>query len=76
MKNFYQPILAVIVIAATISFLILLLLHVIPPENKDAVMLSLGALLTAFGTVIGYYFGSSKSSADKNEVLKGFNKMP
>jgi hypothetical protein len=40
-----------------------------PAENKDAIMLSLGALLAAFATVTGYFFGSSKGSADKNDAL-------
>ena len=28
-----------------------------------------GALIGAFGTVVGYFYGSSKGSADKNEML-------
>ena len=32
--------------------------------------LIIGALLTAFGAVVNYFFGSSKGSADKNQLLK------
>lgn len=38
--------------------------------NREAVNLCIGALLSAFGTVVGYFYGSSKGSAEKNEMLK------
>ena len=73
--NRYLPhyILAAVVILATAGFLLLLVYHPVPAENKDAVMLALGALFSAFGTVIGYFFGSSKGSADKTDVLADLN---
>jgi len=40
---------------------------------NDALMLIIGALIGAFSTVVGYFYGSSKSSADKTELL---NKTP
>lgn len=33
------------------------------------VQLEIGALIGAFGTVVGYFFGSSKGSADKNKII-------
>jgi hypothetical protein len=47
----------------------LLAAHAIPPDNKDIVNIAIGALMTMAGTVVNYFFGSSKSSADKNELL-------
>lgn len=38
-------------------------------KYDDAVMLIIGALIGAFSTVVGYFFGSSKGSADKTELL-------
>jgi hypothetical protein len=38
-------------------------------KYDDAVMLIIGALISAFSTVIGYFFGSSKGSADKTELM-------
>lgn len=38
-------------------------------KYNDAVMLIIGALIGAFTTVVGYFFGSSKGSADKTELL-------
>lgn len=37
-------------------------------KNLDA-QLEIGALLAAFGAVVGYFYGSSKGSSDKNEML-------
>ena len=42
-------------------------------EYNDALMLIIGALIGAFSTVVGYFYGSSKGSSDKTELL---NKTP
>lgn len=62
-------VLASVIIASVVSFLILLTLKETPTGNKDPLMMALGALLAAFGTVVGYFFGSSKGSADKTDTL-------
>lgn len=50
--------------------LIGLLLYVpIPADNKDIVNISLGTLLGSMVTIVGYFFGSSKGSAEKTELL-------
>lgn len=38
-------------------------------DQTGALFMLLGTLSTAFGMVVGYFFGSSKSSADKNEQI-------
>ena len=68
-KNVELYILASIIIVATAGFLIMLGLREMPAGNKDAIMMALGALLAAFGTVVGYFFGSSKGSAEKTDAL-------
>ena len=40
-------------------------------ENMDLLNLVVGALLTSFATVVGYFYGSSAGSAAKNEMLTG-----
>jgi hypothetical protein len=62
-------ILGVIIVVAVVWILALLTVRPMPIENKDALMLALGTLLAAFGTVVGYFYGSSKGSADKNDAL-------
>jgi len=40
-----------------------------PDGVKDVVMFLLGALTTSVITVVGFFFNSSQSSAEKNEML-------
>lgn len=46
---------------------------VLPAENKDIGLLVIGALVAKFGDVVNYFFGSSKGSADKTELMNGNN---
>lgn len=39
--------------------------------NNQDVQLETGALIGSFATVVGYFYGSSKSSAEKTELMKG-----
>ncbi len=39
----------------------------VPAGNKDALMMVVGILTTNFSMIVGYYYGSSKGSADKDE---------
>jgi hypothetical protein len=47
------------------------LLVKVPPENNTLVSMAIGQLLGMAVTVVGYFFGSSKSSADKNDIIAG-----
>jgi hypothetical protein len=38
--------------------------------NKDIIVYTIGALQSAFITVVAYFFGSSKGSSDKTDILK------
>lgn len=54
-------------------FLVLggLIFYAVPPENKDALNIALGALVGGFSGVLGYFFGSSKGSSEKNDIISG-----
>lgn len=43
----------------------------LPQGQANIVYMLLGTLGTGFATVLGYFFGSSKSSADKTQLLAG-----
>ena len=47
----------------------LLLWRPIPESNSQAGFMMFGSLIAGFGSVIQYFFGSSKSSSDKTKLL-------
>jgi hypothetical protein len=51
---------------AVVTFM---LLRSVPQSGHDALMLILGSLASAWVSVVAYYFGSSKGSADKTQLL-------
>ena len=59
--------------AVTLGFfgiLAYMLKYDVPPANKDILNIILGSLGTAWVSIIGFYFGSSKSSQAKDETIK------
>jgi len=64
----------------TFAYLFTVSFYVVPEENRMTVNTATPLLLSAgFGTVMGFFFGSSKCSREKDEaimsVLKGIGKM-
>ena len=53
----------------TLGFFAVMVLLIISGKSEGTLNLLIGAVITAFATVVGYFFGSSKGSADKNEML-------
>jgi len=52
-----------------LGFLTILGIKVIKGNDPASENLMLGALIGAFGTVVGYYYGSSSGSAKKDETI-------
>ena len=69
-KDWAMFVLAALIIIGFFGVLIMLVFHEIPDKNKDALNLILGALIASFSALVSYFFGSSKGSSDKNELLK------
>jgi hypothetical protein len=71
MKDRMMYALGVIIIFGFFASLAFLFLVPIDATNKDALMLGLGSLNTFAGGVVGYFYGSSKGSADKTDIMSG-----
>ena len=68
-KDIFQYILAGLIIIGFFILLIALVYIPIPESNKDLLNLVVGALIGSFATIVGYFFGSSSSSAKKDETI-------
>lgn len=69
-KDIFQYILGALITVGFFALLIILMYTTIPTANKDLLNLVVGALIGSFATIVGYFFGSSKGSAEKNEFIK------
>ena len=71
LNKLITPILAigVVVLSFILFYMVAFDTDTINPKNKDIIIYILGALTTVLTQVIGYYFGSSSSSAQKSAVL-------
>jgi len=68
-----QKILALLFTVSFFGFMVFLLFMlqktVLPPAQENLIFTMFGAVSGIMVTIIGFYFGSSKGSADKNEEL-------
>lgn len=68
-KDVFMYSLAGVTMALLFTCLYLILFHEIPAPNKDLAYMGLG-LAFGWGTmIVSYFFGSSKSSSDKNDII-------
>jgi hypothetical protein len=59
-----------ITILAVFGFLVMKLIsHQIPDENREIVIHVVGMVEGALSILVGYYFGSSKGSQNKDKML-------
>ena len=65
-KDIYMYVLGAIVVA---GFFITLAFMISTGSYKTEVNMIVGALIGAFITVVGFFYGSSKGSADKTELM-------
>jgi hypothetical protein len=66
----YTPrIIACVVIVGFFAILLVMMFKDLPPSSKEAALIMLGALGSAFTGVISYYYGSTAGSAEKSKLL-------
>lgn len=72
-KEIYMYVLGTMIVICIIAFSTALIFFEIPKENVQMVNIVLGTIIGSFTTVVGYFFGSSKGSADKTDMMKKDN---
>jgi hypothetical protein len=68
-QNIFLYILAGIIILGFIGLLVVLVFHLAPDGNQTLLNVMVGQFATMTGLVVSYFFATSKSSADKTEML-------
>lgn len=74
-KDIFQYILGALITLGFFVLLYLLVTSEVPEKNKDLLNLVVGALIGSFATIVGYFYGSSKGSAEKNDIIAQQNKQ-
>ena len=65
-----RTVISLLMMIVIIAILTLMFTVELPDNNKDMAYLVVGGLMGSFTTVIAFWFGSSKGSTDKTEILK------
>jgi uncharacterized membrane protein YbhN (UPF0104 family) len=68
-KDIFQYILGALIVAGFFVLLYLLISTEVPEKNTNVLNLVIGALIGSFTTIVGYFYGSSKGSSEKTELL-------
>jgi hypothetical protein len=68
-NNLFMFCLGAIVVLGFFALLYILSVIPIPADNKDSMQIVIGALVGAFVTIIGFFFGSSSGSQQKTEIM-------
>lgn len=68
-KDVIQYIFAGIIMTLLFALVALLIFKNIPSENKDVLNIGIGVVFGWGSLIVSYFFGSSKGSADKNELM-------
>lgn len=66
--------LAIFVIVAAFGMMALILLNQLPEGSKEFAYLIMGNLTGALTTILAFFFGSTRGSESKNEVIRNLSK--
>lgn len=68
-KEIYMYALSAIFVIGYFALIGFILVKAIPLENKEIALMLFGTLTTIVASIASYFYGSSKGSSDKNELL-------
>ena len=69
-REIFMYVLGGLIVIGIFALLGMLIFVAMPEQNKDLLNIVIGTLVAAFVSVVGYFYGSSKGSADKTDMLK------
>ncbi len=69
-KQYYMYILGGLIFLGTFLLVGVLMFKPIPKGNSEVLYMAIGQLISGTLAVVYYFYGSSKSSSDKTELLK------
>lgn len=73
-KQIFMYSLAGLLVVSILVLVGVLMFKPLPEPNKSILEIIMGSLISAFMAVVTYFFGSSKSSADKTQMI--YNSTP
>lgn len=68
-RDIFKYVLGGLIVIGFFSVVLMLLRVEVPTANKDLFNLLVGALIAAFSTIVGFFYGSSLGSQEKSEML-------
>lgn len=68
-KDIYMYVLGAIVVIGMFAITYMLIMKQVPEDNSSVFYMLTGQLAAGFLMVLGYFFGTSKSSTDKTDIL-------
>lgn len=73
-QTIFQYSIAGVIVLGFVALLIILIFHLAPDGNQTLLNVLVGSFATMTVGVVNYFFSSTKSSAEKNDML--FNSTP
>ena len=67
--NIFTYVLASSIVVGFFALLYLLIVKSVPETNSEVLNMTIGALIGCFTAIVGYYFGSSKGSKEKTDII-------
>jgi len=72
-KEIFQYALGALIVIGFFFILYIVFKTEMPVSNKEIGLLVIGALIAKFGDVVAYFYGSSKGSSDKTDMMNKQN---